>query len=56
MVWEETTIDKTKGTKDTLAYTGTFLVGRYKPITRTDAERNSLGLCVTSYDIRGQSS
>jgi len=39
-----------------LAYTGTFTVGRYKPATRGDAERNNLGLCVTSYDIRGQSS
>jgi type IV secretory pathway TrbF-like protein len=56
VVWEETTIDKAKATKDKLAYTGTFTVGRYKPTSRADAERNNLGLCVTSYDIRGQSS
>ena len=35
--WEETTIDKAKATKDKLAYTGTFTVGRYKPPTRADA-------------------
>ena len=56
VVWEETTVDKGKGTKDRLTYTGTFLVGRYQPTSRADAERNNLGLCVTSYDIRGQSS
>jgi hypothetical protein len=31
-------------------------VVRSPPTTRADAERNHLGLCVTSYDIRGQSS
>lgn len=56
VVWEETTVDKAKATKDKTLYTGTFLVGRYKPTSRADAERNHLGLCVTSYDIRGQSS
>jgi len=55
-VWDEITVDKAKATKDKLAYTGTFTVGRYKPLTRVDAERNNLGLCVTAYDIRGQSS
>jgi type IV secretory pathway TrbF-like protein len=56
VVWEETTVDKAKATKDKTLYTGTFLVGRYKPTSRADAERNHLGLCVTAYDIRGQSS
>jgi type IV secretory pathway TrbF-like protein len=56
VVWEETTVDKVKATKDKTLYTGTFLVGRYKPTSRADAERNHLGLCVTAYDIRGQSS
>jgi type IV secretory pathway TrbF-like protein len=56
VVWEETTVDKAKATKDKTLYTGTFLVGRYTPTSRADAERNHLGLCVTAYDIRGQSS
>lgn len=52
VLWEETTIDKARGTKEPAMYTGTFTVGRYKPASVTDAQDNNLGLCVTSYDIR----
>ena len=54
VVWEETTIDKAKATKDSpiLARLPWAAINR----TRADAERNNLGLCVTAYDIRGQSS
>jgi len=55
VLWEETTIDKAKATKEQAAYTGTFLVGRYKPVSVVDAQENNLGLCVTSYDIRSNS-
>jgi type IV secretory pathway TrbF-like protein len=56
VLFEETTIDKAKGTKEVTPYTGTFLVGRYRPTSVTDALENNLGLCVTGYDIRQQSS
>jgi len=52
VLWEETSIDKVKATKDQASYTGTFMVGRYKPTSVSDAQENNLGLCVTSYDIR----
>jgi type IV secretory pathway TrbF-like protein len=52
VLWEETSLDKTKATKDVATYTGTFTVGRYKPTSVADALENNLGLCVTSYDIR----
>jgi type IV secretory pathway TrbF-like protein len=52
VLWEETSIDKMKGTKELASYTGTFMVGRYKPTSVSDAQENNLGLCVTSYDIR----
>jgi type IV secretory pathway TrbF-like protein len=52
VLWEETSIDKAKATKEQAVYTGTFTVGRYKPISVADAQENNLGLCVTAYDIR----
>jgi len=54
VLWEETSIDKAKVTKEIATYTGTFTVGRYKPTSVSDAQENNLGLCVTSYDVRPQ--
>lgn len=54
VIWEETTVDKSKGTKDEAAYTGTFLVGRTMPTTAAVASQNTLGLCITSYDVQKQ--
>jgi type IV secretory pathway TrbF-like protein len=52
VLWEETSIDKAKVTKEQTVYTGTFTVGRYTPTSVADAQENNLGLCVTAYDIR----
>src|SRR5215510_4370078 len=55
VLWDETSIDRVKATKEQTSYTGTFTVGRYKPTSVTDAQENNLGLCVTSYDIQHNS-
>jgi len=52
VLWDETTVDKVKATKEEKSYTGTFTVGRYKPASVADALGNHLGLCVAGYDIR----
>jgi len=44
VLWEETSLDKTKGAKEQTLYTGTFTVGRYQPTSVADAQENNLGL------------
>jgi len=51
VLWDETSVDKVKATREDKTYTGTFTVGRYKPASLAEAQDNHLGLCVTSYDI-----
>jgi len=51
VLWDETTVDKVRATKEQTSYTGTFTVGRYKPVSVAEAQENHLGLCITSYDI-----
>jgi type IV secretory pathway TrbF-like protein len=51
-VWQETTVDKARGLKTPAWKVGTFTVGRTRPTTRAEADLNTLGLCVTSYNVR----
>jgi type IV secretory pathway TrbF-like protein len=50
VLWTERTIDPSNTAKDQL-YSGTFVVGRYRPPTQAVLMQNRLGLCVAAYDL-----
>jgi type IV secretory pathway TrbF-like protein len=50
VLWRERTIDPST-TASEKAYTGTFVVTRYRPPTEAALLQNRLGLCVNAYDI-----
>lgn len=53
VLWEETIIEDARQPYRQM-WTGAFTVGRTVPQSRADLLQNSLGLCVTAYDLAAQ--